>query len=64
MKLIVVPSLKIKNLAIAVKTYAKADIKVFLSCPIILDIFTLFHILFGTVIQQAYVYWLRPRKKK
>ena len=36
--------LEIKNLAITVKKYAKADIKVFQSCPILLDLFTLFHI--------------------
>ena len=56
--------LEIKNLAITVKKYAKADIKVFQSCTILLDIFTLFHIFFGTVIQQTYVYWLGPRKNK
>ena len=56
--------LEIKNLAITVKKYAKADIKVFQSCTILLDIFTLFHIFFGTVIQQTYVYWLGSRKNK
>ena len=45
-----------KKMVIATKNYAEADIKVFLSCPILLNFFTLFHQFLRDKVKELSIY--------